>query len=98
MIGIPDFSVGATKASVEPSADNARWLTSPATGMANCRGTVGEDLRARDQVAAATAINPSAAPAQRQAENFEGGRTTRVAALASLPESALSAKDRSLAD
>src|SRR5262245_38341699 len=97
-MGTAEFSSGDTKASMEPSRDNAMWLTSPGVVMANCIRPDAEGPLATNQVATATAIRANAIESKSKSGTLRGNLASRAALLGSVPESALSAKDRSLAD
>src|SRR5258708_1275778 len=96
---MPVFSSGETNASIRPSVEMAMGLTSPGTGIANsnlAEGLAGR--RATDQVTAATAISARAAGIQSLNEIRLGVSRARVNPLASVPESAPKANERSRAD
>src|SRR3954466_10341959 len=100
-MGNPVLSSGDTNASMVPSRDRAKWLTliSSGTGMANFMRVVATGRRAIYQVSPATKASARAAPAQRKRRSFRVAAPAARAALAdSVPENALNAKERSLAD
>src|SRR5579871_6803158 len=98
MTGSPEFSSVETNASVELSGERARWLTSAESGIANCIRTSAVERLVRNHPSSPAEITNSAAALQSQAGILLCAFTIRAAALESVPESALSAKDRSLAD
>src|SRR6266849_5937508 len=97
-MGSPDFSSGDTNANAEPSAESAMWLTSPGTGIANSIRVVGAGRFASNQVTPAPVTNASATAAQSSAGILRRDSVIRTLLLESVPESALSANDKSLAD
>src|SRR5580698_1617131 len=100
-MGKPVFSSGDTNASMEPSREIAMWLTliSSGTGMANCMSVVGAGRHATYHVIAATAASANAMEDQSSSGNRRDVATAaRAILLASVPESALRAKDKSRAD
>src|SRR5271165_3316658 len=100
-MGNAELSSGDTNASIVPSRESAMWLMliSSGTAKANCMRVVGIGRRAMNHVAAATATIAAAMESQSNNGCRRGGAAmARVTALASVPERALRAKDKSRAD
>src|SRR2546430_2706923 len=96
-IGKPEFSSGDTNANMEPSAESAKWLTSPGTETANSiREGIGRF--ASNQATPAPITKATAPAAQSSAGILRRGALIRAVPLESVPESALRANERSLAD
>src|SRR5581483_1051184 len=101
MVGMADASSGDMKASMEPSRERAMWLILISSGIAraNCMRVAGVLVcLAAHHVPAATSARASTAESHRRDDLRGADAATRVAALVSLPESALRAKERSRAD
>src|SRR5437667_12152492 len=96
--GSPESSCGETKTSMEPSRDNAIWLTSPGTGIANSRGSFASGRRTRSQVATATVAGAISIATQTVIGNLRGEAAVGGAALVSVPDGADSANDIALHD
>src|SRR5215467_13899286 len=98
MAGSPELSSGATNASIVPSRDKAKWLTSAGTGMANCwRSAAAGRLASHHDTAATTAIS-NKITAQRNHEIWLAAGAIRGAVVLSVPDSADNANDKSFAD
>src|ERR1700733_2534040 len=102
MTGSPVFSSGDTNASVAPSGESAIWLMLIPSDPANenCMRAQGSEGRAKNHVTAATATiaNPTPVHCNHRIRAGAAAFTARAAALVSLPDSALNAKERSRAD
>src|SRR5579871_1521310 len=101
-MGMAELSSGETNTSIDPSRESAIWLTliSCGTATANCIRGAGRGRRATDQVAAATTAIKRATMSACTIGIRRGVATAaaRTAALESVPDSALRANERSLAD
>ena len=95
------LSSGDTNTSIEPSCASAMWLTliSCGTGIANCMSEVATGRCAHHHVAPATAASTNAPPSHSKIGVRRGAAAVaRAAFVASVPESALNANDKSRAD
>src|SRR6266567_4355616 len=97
-MGSPDFSSGDTNANMDPSPESAIWLTSPETEIANSMRVAGAGRLARNQATPAPITNASATTAQTSDGILRRASGIRAVPLASVPDKALSANDKSFAD